>query len=194
MVRLATHAHYRVSKRGLVLAGESGETVLFEHPRADQLPDLLADDPDTHTLADRLGPPLDPDLIADLVDLHILTVNDSVDTDAGPTGAGAEAAADKPRSDPRIPATTAPARQKRVTFTRSGIMIAGIAAPSRWLDRYLPAIGAQPGGWSDRFCRRRRRDRRPAGGPPRRAAGGQFCSGDRGPADGRDRHGRDRLS
>jgi hypothetical protein len=29
------------------------------------------------------------------------------------------------------------ARAKRMTFTRSGIVIARVAAPSRWLDRYL---------------------------------------------------------
>ena len=45
MVRLARDAQYRMSKRGLVLAGESGETVLFEHPRAAELAELLAEPP-----------------------------------------------------------------------------------------------------------------------------------------------------
>jgi hypothetical protein len=32
MVRLAPDTQYRVSKRGLVLAGAGGDTVLFDHP------------------------------------------------------------------------------------------------------------------------------------------------------------------
>jgi hypothetical protein len=54
MVRFDAGAHYRVSKRGLVLAGAGGETVLFEHPRSSELPELLADDPEATALEERL--------------------------------------------------------------------------------------------------------------------------------------------
>jgi hypothetical protein len=125
VVRLATHAHYRVSKRGLVLAGATGETVLFEHPRADVLPDFLAEDLDRTELEARLGPPLDPDVIADLVALNILT--------------------DSPPAGPNDPGE-APPRSKRFTLSRSGLMITGIATPARVLNHYLVPVLLHPIG------------------------------------------------
>lgn len=126
MVRLAAHAHYRVSKRGVVLAGATGETVLFEHPHAGALPELLAQDLPRDDLEARLGPPLDGDVIADLIGLNILT--------------------DTPAADPTgNPATQAPPA-KRFTINRNGLMIAGIATPARFLNRHLTPLLIHPIG------------------------------------------------
>lgn len=145
MVRFAPQAQYRVSKRGLVLAGESGDTVLFEHPRAADFPTFLADDPDASVLAERLGPPLDATVIDDLVDLRILThhthTHTHTDADAGTeTGSGVDDA----RGGGSSPAGAG--RGRGVRFTRSGIMFPGIAAPSRWIDRWLLPVILNPLG------------------------------------------------
>lgn len=120
MVRLAPDARYRISKRGLVLAGETGETVLFEHPRAADLPDLLGDDPTSAVLVSRLGPPLDDTVVDDLLDLGILT--------------------DRARPQRN------PSRHRSVSVTRSGLLIRGIATPARLLDRYLVPVLLHPAG------------------------------------------------
>ena len=107
---------YRTSKRGLVIANRHGETVLFEHPRAAGLPMLLAVTPTPDELARRLGPPLEPGVIDDLMAAEFLIqASDS-------------------------PVAAAPARSPAVTLSRSGLMLAGIAGPSRWLDRYLTPV------------------------------------------------------
>lgn len=129
MVRLAPHAHYRVSKRGLVLAGATGETVLFEHPKADALPEMLAEDLDQADLEARLGPPLDEGVVADLIGMHILTDTPATDP-----------AADTADTDPAMP------RPRRFSLDRNGLMIAGIATPARWLDRYLVPVLLHPLG------------------------------------------------
>jgi hypothetical protein len=121
MVRLAPDAQYRVSKRGLVLAGAGGDTVLFEHPHAATLPELLATDPDPAEIADQLGPPLQPDLIDELVAMGILTA-------AGPAPG------------------TATDRARRVTLGRAGLMIAGIDKPARWLNNHLVPAITHPAG------------------------------------------------
>jgi hypothetical protein len=51
MVRFDAGANYRVSKRGLVLAGAGGEAVLFEHPRR-----YLSDSALVVALAEKLHP------------------------------------------------------------------------------------------------------------------------------------------
>lgn len=121
MVRLAADAHYRVSKRGVVLAGSTGETVLFEHPRAAALPDLLTEDLEPADLETRLGPPLDDDVIADLITMNILT-------DTPPDASTGDAPTSTPRG-------------RRFSLNRNGLMIDGIATPATWLDRHLvPAL------------------------------------------------------
>lgn len=115
-----------MSKRGLILAGRSGETVLLEHPRAAQLPTLLEDDPDPTELLVRMGPPISPDLVSDLVQMGILVDSriDEVEQEM--------AVASVPR--------------QAVTFTSSGMMITGIARPSQWLnDHLVPVIISPPG-------------------------------------------------
>jgi putative peptide zinc metalloprotease protein len=107
---------YRTSKRGLVIANRHGETVLFEHPRAAGLPTLLAVTPTPAELARRLGPPLEPGVINDLLAAEFLIeASDS-------------------------PVAAAPARSPAVALSRSGVMLTGIAGPSRWLDRYLAPV------------------------------------------------------
>jgi hypothetical protein len=113
---------HRASKRGLVIANRHGETVLFEHPRAAGLPMPLADTPTPAELAQRLGPPLEPGVIDDLLAAEFLI----------------EA------SDNSMAA--APARSPAVMLSRSGLMLTGIAGPSRWLDRHLaPVVTSRPG-------------------------------------------------
>jgi hypothetical protein len=107
---------HRVSKRGLVIANRHGETVLFEHPRAAGLPMLLAVTPAPDELARRLGPPLEPGVIGDLLAAgFLIEASDSL-------------------------VAAASARSPAVTLSRSGVMLAGIADPSRWLDRYLAPV------------------------------------------------------
>lgn len=107
---------HRASKRGLVIANRHGETVLFEHPRAAGLPMLLAVTPTPDELVRRLGPPLEPGVIGDLLAAEFLIQ-----------------ASDGPMDSP-------PARSPAVTLSRSGLMLTGIAGPSRWLDRYLAPV------------------------------------------------------
>lgn len=125
MVALAPDINYRVSKRGLVLACANGDTVLFEHPRAGDLPTLLASDPDAGKLKNELGPPLDPTVIDDLVKLGILTES---------------------RGSSRRQHSASPGRERRLTISRSGLMIKGIATPSAWLNRFLVPVLAHPAG------------------------------------------------
>ena len=121
-LRFAPGVIHRTSKRGLVIANRHGETVLFEHPRAAELPMLLAVTPTPDELARRLGPPLEPGVIDELLAAEFLI----------------EA------SDGSIAA--APPRSPAVTLSRSGLMLTGIAGPSRWLDRYLaPVVTSRPG-------------------------------------------------
>jgi hypothetical protein len=127
MVKLADQAQYRVSKRGLVLAGAHGDTVLFEHPRAPELPELLCDDPEPDVLAHRLGPPLDSSTITDLVELRILS-------DAAPR-------------DGADNSQTAAPTQRRVVINRSGISFAGVGRPAAWLDRHVLQHLLTPLGW-----------------------------------------------
>jgi len=121
-LRFAPGVIHRTSKRGLVIANRHGETVLFEHPRAAELPMLLAVTPTPDELARRLGPPLEPGVIDELLAAEFLI----------------EA------SDGLIAA--APPRSPAVTLSRSGLMLTGIAGPSRWLDRYLaPVVTSRAG-------------------------------------------------
>lgn len=115
-LRFAPGVIHRTSKRGLVIANRHGETVLFEHPRAAGLPMLLAVTPTPDELAQRLGPPLGPGVIGELLAAEFLSeASDS-------------------------PIAAAPARSPAVTLSRSGLMLTGIAGPSRWLDRYLAPV------------------------------------------------------
>ena len=121
-LRFAAGVIHRPSKRGLVIANRHGETVLFEHPRAAELPMLLAPTPTPDELARRLGPPLEPGVIGELLAAGFL-----IEASEGPAAA-------------------APARSRAVTLSRSGLMLTGIAGPSRWLDRYLaPVVTSRPG-------------------------------------------------
>jgi len=115
-LRFAPGVIHRTSKRGLVIANRHGETVLFEHPRAAELPMLLAVALTPGELARRLGPPLEPGVIDELLAAEFL-----IEASDGPAAA-------------------APARSPAVTLSRSGLMLTGIAGPSRWLDRYLAPI------------------------------------------------------
>ena len=121
-LRFAPGVIHRTSKRGLVIANRHGETVLFEHPRAAGLPMLLAVTPTPDQLAQRLGPPLEPGVISELL------------------AAGFLIEAPDSLADP------APARPCAVTLSRSGLMWTGIARPSRWLDRHVaPVVTSRPG-------------------------------------------------
>jgi hypothetical protein len=122
MVRLSPGAEYRISKRGLVIAGRTGETVLFEHPRADALPALLAANPGRQDLEEQLGPPLDRTVIADLIELEILT-----------DAEGEEALATVSKT-------------RRCNLTRSGLTFTGVATPARWLDTYFVPLLLHPVG------------------------------------------------
>ena len=121
-LRFAPGVIHRTSKRGLVIANRHGETVLFEHPRAAGLPMLLALTPTPDELAARLGPPLEPGVISELLAAEFL-----IQAQGSPIAA----------TPPRSPA---------VTLSRSGLMLTGIAGPSRWLDRTLaPAVTSRLG-------------------------------------------------
>ena len=119
-LQLAPDVIYRASKRGLVIADPTGETVLFEHPRAVQLPTILHDRPTPEELTARLGPPLQAGLIQDLLAAGILTNGDPA---------------------PNLSPATRPVR-----WDRSGLQFPGIATPSRWIHRHLlRAIRTWPG-------------------------------------------------
>ncbi|SDC55998.1 putative peptide zinc metalloprotease protein [Geodermatophilus telluris] len=123
-MHLADDVLWRASKRGLLVSVPDGDAALLEHPRATRLPDLLADGPDRATLAARLGGPDGERLVAELVDAGVLT--DPTDV------------ADRPAGDPR--------RDRRVVLTRSGLEVAGIERPARWIDRHLlPLLCSLPG-------------------------------------------------
>ena len=117
MVRLHPDAAWRSSKRGVVLSAPQAGTVLFEHPRAHELLECLSDDPPQplleQRLRERLGPPLQDDLVEILIEEEVLV--DGEVPDAG--------------------------RDNRaIQFTRSGVLFPGIAAPSRWLDRWVAPV------------------------------------------------------
>lgn len=123
MVVFGPSTEYRVSKRGLLIADSSGDTVLVEHPASSQLPSLLADDPSPEELARRLGPPRGAELVDELVRMGILV---------HPTP-GLNAEANLRDSRP-------------VSLSRSGLMIAGIGIPAIWINRHLlPALLTLPG-------------------------------------------------
>jgi len=141
-VRLHPGVQHRLSKRGLVLASPTGEVVLLEHPRAREVPALLASAPSPEELVAALGPPVSPDLCRDLLDLGILR-----DADADPRLAGAGTAPVRRRhaATAQHRRTTA-VRRPRVTFTRAGIMVPGIAVPATCLHRHvLPLVVSWPG-------------------------------------------------
>ncbi|GAA0813025.1 hypothetical protein [Spirilliplanes yamanashiensis] len=118
-MRFATDVEWRVSRRGLVIAAPDGDTVLLEHPRAADLPDLLVDDPGPGELGDRLGAPNGPGLVSEMTELGILR-------------------------DPAAPSPVA-AAPPRVAVTRSGIEIAGIDRPAQWCARrVVPLLATWP--------------------------------------------------
>jgi putative peptide zinc metalloprotease protein len=85
---------------------------------------MLTDDPEPATLLERLGAPVASDLVEDLLEFGFLA-------DGCPEGVRAVARARVPR---------------RVEFSRSGILFAGIARPARLLDeRLLPVVLSLPG-------------------------------------------------
>ena len=77
---------------------------------------LPAVTPTRDELAQRLGPPLEPGVIDELLAAEFLI------------------------EAPDRSIAAAPARSPAVTLSRSGLMLAGIAGPSRWLDRYLAPV------------------------------------------------------
>ena len=120
-LQLASEIVFRASKRGLVIADPTGETLLFEHPRAHQLPALLHDFPTPEELTARLGPPLQAGFIEDLLAAGILTNADIT-------------------HEPHTPTT------RRLRVDRSGVQFPGIATPSSWIHRRIsPVIGSWPG-------------------------------------------------
>jgi putative peptide zinc metalloprotease protein len=104
---------HRISKRGLVIGTGHSEILLFEHPLADQLPDLLASRPTPDQLAARLGSPPQPGLVNDLIAAGILTADPDIST---------------------------PAPAQRIRLTRTGISVAGIDRPARWVDRHVVPV------------------------------------------------------
>jgi putative peptide zinc metalloprotease protein len=117
VVRLHPDAAWRSSKRGVVLAAPQAGTVLFEHPRAHELLECLRDDPPQplleQRLRERLGPPLQDDLVEILIEEEVLVDGD-------------------------VP--EASRHDRAIHFTRSGVLFPGIAAPSQWLDRWLVPV------------------------------------------------------
>lgn len=119
-VQFAPGVQWRVSKRGLVIAGVDGDAMLLQHPRAAVLPGLLAADPNATELAQRLGDPNGTRLVEEMTQAGILC-------------------------DPAVEApSTAPPR--RVTVTRSGVEVTGIDRPAQWCARHvLPLLVSWPG-------------------------------------------------
>ncbi|NMO93591.1 hypothetical protein [Actinomycetospora sp. TBRC 11914] len=115
----AGSTRWRVSRHGLVLAGDAGDGALLEHPRAEQLPDLLADTPSAEQLAERLGEPRPRELVTELVDTGLL-----IDLDA------------------TTPGSAPVARKRAVTVTRSGMEFTGIERPARWIHQHLRWVWA----------------------------------------------------
>ena len=119
-VQFAPEVEWRVSKRGLVVAGADGEAALLEHPRAAELPDLLAADPSATLLAEQLGDPSGTRLVAEMTEIGILR-------------------------DPSVEAPPA-APSGRVAVTRSGLEVAGIDRPAQWCARrVVPLVVSRPG-------------------------------------------------
>ncbi|AKK29450.1 hypothetical protein AB431_25360 [Mycobacterium sp. EPa45] len=106
-----------------MLAGGNGDTVLLEHPRAGELPAILADDPDPAQLEHRLGPPTHPGLVPELISRGMLTDGSVTATRSDTDGAAS-----------------------RWSVTRSGLMIGGVERPARWLDRHLLPLLLHPVG------------------------------------------------
>lgn len=123
MVAFGPRTEYRVSKRGLLIADSSGDTVLVEHPASSRLPSFLADDPSPEELTRRLGPPDGTELVDELVRMGILIhPTPGQDVKANPKASGP------------------------VSLSRSGIMITGIGTPAAWINRHLlPALLSVPG-------------------------------------------------
>jgi hypothetical protein len=116
-MQFTSEVEWRVSRRGLVVAGPGGDAVLVDHPRAGELPRFLADDPAADVLAARLGPPNAAPLVAEMAEAGFLDG----------------------RPEPRH------LRVPRVVVTRSGIEIAGIDRPARWIARHvLPVLATWP--------------------------------------------------
>lgn len=124
MVRLHPDVSWRTSKRGVVMSAPGSGAVLFEHPRAGELLECLSDDPPAEVLQqrlhDRLGPPLQDDLVDALLEERLLVEGEVV-----PVHADGDAS---------------------IRFTRSGVMFPGIAGPSAWLDQHLVPLLLSPVG------------------------------------------------
>ncbi|ROP28068.1 zinc metalloprotease [Couchioplanes caeruleus] len=119
-MQFAPEVAWRVSRRGLVIAGTDGEAALLEHPRAAELPGLLAADPSPAELAERLGDPDGTRLVAEMTEIGILR-------------------------DPTVEAPPA-APPRRVTVTRSGVEVTGIDRPAQWFARrVVPSLLSWPG-------------------------------------------------
>lgn len=120
VVQFAPEVEWRVSKRGLVVAGADGTAALLEHPRAAELPDLLAAGPSATELAEQLGDPSGTQLVAEMTEVGILR-------------------------DPTVeaPPATPPVR---VTVTRFGVEVTGIDRPAQWFARrVVPLLASWPG-------------------------------------------------
>lgn len=92
----------------------------FEHPRSNDLVDLLATDPSSEELSLLLGPPLREDFVAVLIASGILT----------------QAAGDRPK----------PESTRSVRLTSLGLWFPGIARPAAWLAKtVVPVLGSRPG-------------------------------------------------
>jgi Zn-dependent protease len=111
-MKFAPSVRHRVSKRGLVIAGAEGDAFLLEHPRATELPGLLAGAADPDELVHAWGPGTRP-LVDELVDLGVLVAH---------RGSSAEP----------VRATA-----RRVRLTRSGLEIDGLEEPARRIGRAL---------------------------------------------------------
>jgi putative peptide zinc metalloprotease protein len=114
---------WRTSKRGLVVSAPGGPTLLIDHDRASDLPDLVTDAANTDELMTLLGgTDADRELVEDLLSEHIL-------------------------SDPSVPAPEAVKDEvKRVTFSRSGIEFTGIDTVARAVYRIVwPVLRSWPG-------------------------------------------------
>lgn len=127
---LAPEVCWRVSKRGLVIAGVEGDALLLEHPRAAQLPDLVADHPAAALLAERLGAPNGEQLVAEMTEAGVLAPTSTSTSDAVTTRSAA----------------SCPRRWWGIVLTRSGGEFPGIERPARWLARwFVPVVVSWPG-------------------------------------------------
>lgn len=116
-MEFAPGVRWRASKRGLVVASPAGETLLLEHASAADLPALLDGNPSRDQVSAHLAP--DGDRLVDgLLEAGVLSRD--------------------------LPSESAPARERRVVLSRSGIEFSGIDRHAAAVHRLvMPLLGTR---------------------------------------------------